>query len=84
MRAHVSSTAPSGGEDLAQRRGERVRLARVAVFAASEPVVAAGKGDRLDSELVGHCYCAARPAMAVLDCSPTPMTTRVDAARSAS
>ena len=55
------SMRPSVGEDLAQGGGEGVRLARLAVFAAEESVMAAGEGDGRCPEPFGHGR-AARPA----------------------
>ena len=76
------SMRPSVGEDLAQGGGEGVRLARLAVFAAEESVMAAGEGDGRCPEPFGHGR-AARPAIILADCAPTPTMMRVDAERSA-
>jgi hypothetical protein len=50
MRRQGTWADGSGGEDLTERRGERVRLAGLAVFATEEPAVVAREARRLRAE----------------------------------
>ena len=70
-------------KDLAQPRGELVRLAGLAVLAAEEPAVIARERDRRRPEALGDGL-APRWAISPSDSSPAARTIRVDAARSAS
>ena len=73
-----------GREDLAQLRGERVRLAGLAVLAAEEAAVVAREGDRRRCPSRSATASPPRWAISPSDSAPTAMTIRVDAARSAS